>query len=304
MAQEEETLDKLYEIECHDAWVSGPGNIQLYLNVCAPQKNKNAGKQFPAVIVVPGGLGSGAQMPLFFAPHGYIQVRYCPPGRGAGTPEDPRSEGTEDHNGYVGQDGLKAAIEYVYSLPEVDKTCLGLASFSLGISLAAGVLGRYPHLPVHYLVDFEGPSDSEIISFEPWKGIDDERIERGYRMFGHHSLLRDHSPANVAWWQEREAVHYIGKIRVPYLRVQAEVDHAQPPGIVRHALDLLNLATLGDSPWTRLNGSDIGNPVNVTYDMNDPARFPRFHPGEFPKDKGVELQYVKEMTALVKQVQQ
>ena len=293
--------DKLYEIEQNDAWVTGPGGIQLFLNICAPQRQKYAGMQFPAVVNVPGGLGSGAQMPKFFAPYGFIDVRYCPPGRGAGTPEDPRSEGVENHNGFIGQDGLKAAIEYVYSLPEVDKTCLGLFSGSFGISLAAGVLGRYPNLPVHYLIDFEGPSDSEIICFEPWKGIDDTRIERGYRMFGHYSLLKDASPANIAWWREREAVQTIGKIRVPYLRIQAEEDHAQPVGVYRHALDLVNLATLGESPWTRLNGSDIGNPVNVTYDIQDPACHPRFHPGQFPKNQGKELQYVKEMTALVKQ---
>jgi hypothetical protein len=89
-------------------------------------------------------------------------------------------------------------------------------------------------------------------------------------------------------------------MRAFYLRIQAEEDHAQPAGVVRHALDLVNLATQGYSPWTRVNGSDLGNPINKVYDLDDPDSYPRFHPGHFPRDHGIEFLYLREMTELVK----
>ena len=219
----------------------------------ASSRQKYADRRFPAVITVPGGLNSG-QSPRFdlgLAALGFVQVVFCPQGRGEGTLEHPRSEGEEDYNGFVGQNGLKAVIEYVVDLPEVDADCVGILSSSLGISLTAGALGRYPELPVRYVVDGEGPSDSEVICFDPWD--DTEREERALERFGHRSTARDPSPENVAWWNEREALHYIGNMRACYLRIQTDEDHAQPPGFCRHALDLVNLATLGASPWTRVN---------------------------------------------------
>jgi hypothetical protein len=249
---------------------------------------------------VPGGLGSGVDLERRFdlAKLGYVQVRYCPPGRGAGTSADPRSEGREDHNGFVGQDGLKAAIEAACDLPGADPSCIGILSGSFGISLTAGALGRYPDLPVQYVVDLEGPSDSEVICLDPWQ--DPERQARILEMFGHLSIAKDPSSENVRWWREREAIHYIGSMRAAYLRVQTDEDHAQPPGFAKSAIDLTNLATLGASPWTRINGADVGNPVNVTYDTDDPDRQPRLLHGHLRNHAHLEARYVSEMTALVR----
>jgi len=189
------------------------------------------------------------------------------------------------------------AIEYVVRLPEVDAECIGMFSSSLGISLTAGALGRYPELPVRYGIDSEGPSDSEVICFDPWD--DPEREEWAVERFGHRSTARDPSPENVAWWNEREAVRYIGDMRACYLRIQTDEDHAQPPGFCRHALDLVNQATLGASPWTRMNGSDMSNPINATYDVDDPAAHPRWFHGHLKHHREVDARYILEMMELV-----
>ncbi|MFH1928275.1 MAG: hypothetical protein ABIK79_08930 [Chloroflexota bacterium] len=294
------TDSERYDTEARDAWVAGPGGVRLYMKIREPSRQKYADRRFPVVITVPGGLGSGQQgrFGMSLAELGFVHVAFCPQGRGEGTPEHPRSEGEEDCNGFAGQDGLKAAIEHVAELPEVDAECIGIFSASFGISLTAGALGRYPELPVRYVIDNEGPSDSEVICFDPWD--DPEREEWAVERFGHRSTARDPSPENVAWWNEREAVRYIGKMRACYLRTQSDEDHAQPPGFCRHALDLVNRATLGASPWTRVNGSDMGNPINATYDVDDPAAHPRWLHGHLKHHRGVEVRYIVEMMELVR----
>jgi len=294
------TDSERYDTETRDAWVTGPGGVRLYMKIREPSRQKYADRRFPAVITVPGGLNSG-QSPRFdlgLAALGFIQVAFCPQGRGEGTSEHPRSEGEEDYNGFAGQDGLKAAIEYVADLPGADAECIGILSGSLGISLTAGALGRHPELPVRYVVDVEGPSDSEVICFDPWG--DPERKEKALEVFGHRSTARDASSENVAWWNEREAVRYIGDMRACYLRIQTDEDHAQPPGFCRHALDLVNLATLGASPWTRVNGLNMGNPINATYDADDTSGYPRLLRGHLRHHQGIEVFYILEMMNLVR----
>ena len=74
----------------------------------------------------------------------------------------------------------------------------------------------------------------------------------------------------------------------------------QPPGFCRHALDLINLASLGASPWTRVNGSDMRNMINATYDVNDPTAYPRLLRSHLRHHQGIEVSYVLEMTELVR----
>ena len=289
-----------YETETRVTWVRGAGGVRIYLKIRQPRRQKHVDKRFPAVIVVPGGVDSGAidRLNYGLAALGYVQAGFVPQGRGDGTPEHPKSEGEEDFNGFAGQDGLKAAIEYVAMLPEVDSTNIGIMSSSFGISLSAGVLGRNPDLPVHYVLDAEGPSDSHLISFGAWN--DPEREDYAFGVLGHRSTVRDPSPENVAWWSEREAVRYIGRMRACYLRIQSDEDHGQPAGFCQHALDLVNRATLGASPWTRVNGSDMGNPINVTYDMNDPATYPRLFHVPVAERHAIAVRYILEMTELVR----
>jgi len=217
-------------------------------------------------------------------------------GRGSGAPGNLRSQGTEDCNGFVHQDDLKAIVEYAAALPNVDVSNIGVETSSFGITIGAGALGRYPSLPVAYLVDQEGPHDNRVITF----------YDAGHEtaVCGHLSTVTDPSPANVAFWAEREAVRYIDTYSGRYLRMQAEVDHAQNPGYFRHAIEMVNAATraeyggTGSALWTRMNGGDLGNPINAVYPLGDPSQYPIWVSGRLADHPGLNLTYIREMAAL------
>ncbi len=174
-------------------------------------------------------------------------------------------------------------IEYVAGLDGVDPNHLGVLTSSYGITLGAGAVGRYPDLPVAWLVDMEGPSDSLTVACY----YCDE--ERG--MGGHLSTATDPSPENVAWWSEREAYRFIGNFRGEYLRVQAWNDHVQPEGLHLHALQMNEAAITGGVPWVRINGSDMGNPVNELYEGSEPA----WLPGRMADYRDLDVSYIIEM---------
>jgi hypothetical protein len=254
-----------------EAWVTEPvSNVRLYTRVLQPDPALYPGRRFPAVVVVPGGNGDGAPMatqPVYqeLASRGMIVVAFNAPGRGSGQPGNLRSEGSEDCNGFAGQNALKAVVEFAGALPNVDPANLGIQTSSYGITLGAGALGRYPSLPVRYLVDLEGPSNNLITTF----------YYRNEILFcGHWSLITDPSPQNQAWWAEREAYRFIGAYRGYYLRMQAVTDHAQPPGIYTHTLEMNNAAVQGGLPWTRVNGREMGNALNTLYLASRPLWLP------------------------------
>ncbi len=217
------------------------------------------------------------------ASQGFVVVTFNAPGRGSGLPGDLKSGGEEDYNGFAGQDALKAVIEYAAGLEEVDSDNLGLCTFSYGIALGAGAVGRYPQLPVAWLVDMEGPSNSEIVACYYCSE------ERG--LGGHLSITSDPSPENVAWWSEREAYRFIGNFRGEYLRVQAWNDHVQPEGLHLHALQMNEAAITGGVPWVRINGSDMGNPINELYEDREPA----WLPGRMADYRDLDVSYIVEM---------
>ena len=273
----------IYEIEVIEGYlITAPNGHQLWTKIIQPRMDLYPGESFPAVISVPGGLGAGEGGDLHAAREGFVEFHFNAEGRGMLHPSD----GAEDYNGFVHQDDLKAVIEFAHTRPNVIDHNLGVVTGSYGITMGAGCLGRYPDLQVKYLVDQEGPSESFVTVFEPWALDEDpsnDRHEQGYAVFGHYSTYRDPSPENVAFWAEREATQYIGDIRCRYLRVQAEWDHAQPPNAqwpgfdypplwypCKHGVDLVNLATLGESPWTRVNALSLGNLPNATYDHDHP----------------------------------
>jgi hypothetical protein len=284
--------------------VAAPNGNQLWVRTIQPKVSLYPGQTFPAVVNVPGGLGAGENGSLGLAAYGFVEFHFNAEGRGVDHP----SGGVEDHNGFVHQDDLKAVIEFAYGRFNVAKDNVGVSTGSYGITMGAGCLGRYPHLPVKYLADNEGPSDSYVTSFEPW-GLDsdpsNDKYQSAYQMFGHYSLWRDPSPQNVAWWTEREAVRYVGGMHCRYLRIQAQWDHAQPPNAqwpgfdypplwypCKHGIDLINLATKGDAEWTRINRSTLGNQPNALYDHDHP---PVYYSGRFADHQGELGRAIREM---------
>jgi len=192
------------------------------------------GRARSAVVLCPGtndaaAVFEGWSQPLNapeIASHGVLAVVFDPAGRGG-------SWGPEDYGGLEHQDQLRVVVEYVRAnyRPEV----LGVVAISLGLAMACGGVVRHG-LPVDWVLDWEGPSDREIITaggsiMEPALG---------------HGLDDEH------YWQPREPVRHVGQLPCPYIRVQAERDHAQP-GELRHAHRMIEAASEGKLPWFQLN---------------------------------------------------
>ena len=273
------------ELKREWAWVRDGEGHRIYTAWWRPSGDG----PFPAVVFVPA-LGPG--VPVLardafreLAADGFVVASFNPEGRGR--PGVDRSEGEETCQGPNQQEDLKAVIEYLSQLPYVDRGNIGVLSFSGGSLLAGPALGRWPELPVAYWIDGEGPHDGSIILGEPC---------------GHPNTRVDPSPDNWAFWRERSPVRFIGNFRGRYLRVQAEIDHAQGD-YHEHALAMVEAALAGGVPWVRVNGEDMGNPVNARYPLDDPSRWPRWIPGRL-RDRpggwyGVLARYAREMAALV-----
>lgn len=251
----------------------------LYVKVIRPCLNEYLGQKFPVVVTYPGALGRGGLFDLDYldlAKEGYIEVHFDARGRG-------RSPGNEDYNGLAHQNDLKDVINWIASKPNVDRKNIGVYSMSFGITATASCLGRYPDLPVKFLVDSEGPHNSFASTCEAWL-LDndddsiDERTDKAWDMLdGHQSTQRDPSEANKKWWAHREAIKYIGKISCAYLRLQGVYDHAQPhfdfyPDYFpnQHAIEMNNKAVDGSALWTRINLDEQGNLPNTKFSYAEP----------------------------------
>lgn len=222
-------------------WVTNPASgVQLYVQVVLPQDW--GGEPLPALILVPGGTGSGSdflgpqkERTQSIADAGFVLVVFDPDGRG-------RSEGVEDQNGFTHQDGLAEVTRFAATLPEVDETQIGIVSWSYGVTMASGALARHPDLPVRFLIDWEGPANRDDTG-----GCGEDAV-------GH---LQGHPCDDENFWREREASTFALDLWVPYQRLQTERDHAQPDN--DHAVLMINNATAkeyggqGQAPWTRLN---------------------------------------------------
>ena len=195
------------------------------------------GSALPALVLVPGGTGSGTSSFLdsrndtqTIADSGFTVIVFDPDGRGL-------SDGTEDQNGFAAQDGLAAVIDFAATLPEAQSGALGVASVSFGITMAAGALARHPTLPVAFLIDWEGPANRDDTA-----GCDGTSV-------GHLGGVV--ACDDEAFWAEREALTFIADVPVPYQRLQPQRDHAQPDN--EHARAMVNAAVAGAVPWVRLN---------------------------------------------------
>jgi dienelactone hydrolase len=162
---------------------------------------------------------------------GYAVLTFDPAGRGD-------SWGEEDFGGPEHQDDLRVAIRHLLA----ESTNVGVLSLSLGICASVGALVRYAdELPVRWLVDWEGPSDREIVT------------AGGTRMVP----AAGHTLDDDAWWHPREAIRGVGRLRCGYVRLQALPDHAQPEEL-RHAERMMRAAEAGDLPWFQVNDHPRG----------------------------------------------
>lgn len=232
--------------ETNTYWVTNPtSGVDLYVRLSYPKDWDGA--VLPTLVLVPGGTGTtDPHRADRLADAGFAVVLFDPDGRRF-------SQGQEDQGGAIQQDGLAAVIRAVATLPGVDASRIALVSYSYGVTMSTGALARYPDLPIRFYIDWEGPADryDTTVNCQPnprnnWPDCGDD-----------------------AAWAQREALTFAAQITVPYQRVQSEQDHVQPD--VSHAINMINAAQQGLSPWTRLN---LETP-NQTYDpANPPAMLP------------------------------
>ncbi|MBU1050882.1 hypothetical protein KKG90_12775 [Candidatus Bipolaricaulota bacterium] len=291
--------------------VLGPTGNRIYAQMRRPDPALYPGVAFPAVILIPGGINPG-RMEVHgadakaLAKEGMVVVSFNAEGRiDTLAPDDLRSEGEENFNGFHHQDGLAKLIEYVAGLDYVLDDNIGLKSQSYGITMAAGCVGRHPELPVKYLVDGEGPPYSFVTCHGPrFLAGDLQKYNTVVGIFGRLATWQDNTQENVDWWYEREAVNFIGQFEGMYLRLQATWDHAQPPenesqiptyhhpeGWLgggpawwhnKHTADIVNAAIAGGVPWVRVNLPPQGNAVNATYSVTNPPSFLSGHLADQP----------------------
>ena len=301
--------------------ISGSGN-SIYGLIRRPDPDLYPAHIFAAVIKIPGGINPGRSEnygteAIALAEAGMVVVTFNAEGRvDELNPDDLQSEGVEDYNGFRNQDTLAEIFRFVMELPYVDQNNIGLRSQSYGITMAAGCASRHPDLPIKYLIDGEGPPDSYTTVHEPWAQFSPEnhpnqdKYETVFDLFGHYSLFRDSSQDNQVFWQEREALRFIGDFRGHYLRLQGEWDHSQPPGRPaeaelfdlppswwqgKHTCDIVNAAIRGGVPWVRVNMTAQGNQVNMACDYEN---MPVFIPGELNDQPMIPVLAVLEMARM------
>jgi len=224
-------------------WVTNPtSGTKLYVQAFYPN-DWNGTDALPALVLMPGGIAeSDPQKAARLSGRGFLVIIFDADGRGM-------SEGTEDYNGHITQDGLAAVINAAFALPGLDAARFGLVSYSYGVTASTGALARHPDLPIKFYIDWEGPVDRNYTT-----GCRSNRAEG----------IQWQPCTDDSWWSEREAIEFIGSVRVPYQRVQSQSDHVQPNN--NHAIDIVNAAVAGDAPWVRLNEYE----PNRTYDVNHP----------------------------------
>lgn len=285
--------------------VVAPSGNRIYGLIRRPDPDQYPDLCFPAVVLVPGGINPGRMMAYggdakLLAGSGMVVVTFNAEGRVDESPDDIRSEGEEDFNGFRHQDGLCALVEEVMALPAVMANNVGIATQSYGITMGAGCAGRHADIPIKYLVDGEGPPHSFVTCHGPrFLAGDTQKYEVVKEIFGRQATWQDSSQENLDWWYQREAVNFIDDFRGYYLRLQARWDHAQPPENEaeipnfhhpggwpgggpswwhnKHSTDIVNAAVEGGVPWVRVNLTEQGNPVNAKYDAD---QMPAFLPGE------------------------
>ncbi|KKU34359.1 MAG: hypothetical protein UX57_C0004G0072 [Candidatus Uhrbacteria bacterium GW2011_GWE2_46_68] len=246
-------------VRMRTGWIENPTrSVRQSVRIHEPMNLES--ETYPVVIFVPGGWNNGRSFDQgqdgdysdadYLAAEGVIVITYSPLGTEEDDPEP------LDYEGFADQDGLAAIITAAKQLTNVDLEQIGVASFSYGITGAAGVLSRYPDLGVKFLVDWEGPSSREYTTVgckehKPMpEGEEDNR-------------LTSISCEDESFWREREAALMIATADIEYyLRVQSIKDHVQ--STYGHTLEMVS-ASVGNIPWVRVNDGA----VNATYETDD-----------------------------------
>lgn len=225
--------------------------LSTYLVI--PNTNEDS---YPTVFLVPGGSDYGSKAfdnpktSSFYIENEIAFAYFDPDGRG-------ESSGEEDVNGEIHQDGLFAVSQAVAAHPKTDTDEMGIVSYSFGTSMVSGMLARYPNQTSYeWYIDWEGPSAREYITV----GCENSAFQPLNEL-----LKIDCSDDD--FWEQRESVNFLPKITIPYLRIQSEKDHVQDSN--EHAIDAINAATGGSSPWTRVNNEHI----NQTYTYSNPPEY-------------------------------
>ena len=163
---------------------------------------------------------------------------FDPAGRGA-------SWGAEDFGGPEHQDNVCTVVEALAKRSDVQADQIGIVSISLGVSMAVGAAAgaHNPPAPVAWVLDWEGPSDRDIIT------------AGGKKM----APAMGHSLDDEVYWRPREAVRHVGSLSCGYVRLQSRVDHAQP-GELRHSQRMVEAACAGTPAWVRLNHQTVTSP--------------------------------------------
>lgn len=238
-------------------------SAELDVTVYAPDDSKT----YPAVILIPGGLGDKSdfedrETSQHYASEGFIVLVFSPDGRG-------KSTGTENYNGYIQQDGLYELYRFLKEYERAES--VGIASFSFGIALASGMIARYKP-DITYYIEWEGPVDRHYIT----------HICTEFWMAEQGTDCNDNE-----YWKQREALCFVEFFPdIPLIIVQRADDHAQPTA--QHSADINNKAIQYLS-WVRLNGPE--NSINTAYTIET-----------LPVIKGKEfdtyiIEYMKELTS-------
>jgi hypothetical protein len=159
---------------------------------------------------------------------GYLVLTHDPAGRG-------ESWGSEDFGGPEQQDDLRTAVRFLAGHREA--TSVAVLSLSFGVVAAAALLSR--ELGVRWLVDWEGPSDRDVVT------------TGGTRL----TPADGHALDDEEYWTPREALRHIPRLRCGYVRLQAAPDHAQGQDL-RHARRMLRAAST--AAWHQLNDHPRG----------------------------------------------
>ncbi|UCG41702.1 MAG: hypothetical protein JSU73_07310 [candidate division WOR-3 bacterium] len=228
--------------------------LQLFVHVHRP--TMTSAVPLPAVVLVPDGVCPGTYfdsigLANLIAANGFAAMHFDADGRG-------RSDmWPEDYYGRINQEGLKASIEALARMPDIDTGRIGILTEGYGVTLASGMLaGQTNPLRVKFLVDFEGPADR-------------------YQSCVDSGGVVPVPPNDDSFWLEREAVRYMSRLPCHYLRVQTAEDHNPFIRDNRHCIALIDSATTGGlldrgiSPWTRVNDSVMNEP-NRFYTLEDP----------------------------------
>lgn len=236
-----------------DYFVKNPtSGAQLDVSIYAPS-DASSSTQYPGLIMVPGGFGSKEDFtkkpydgsvtyttPEKFAASGFVVLIFSADGRGLST-------GTEDYNGYVQQDGLYELFRFLQEQEIVEPNTIGFSSFSYGVAMVSGMLGRYQP-PAKYFIEWEGPVNRYWVSL---------------RCSGSGAVQKGITCDDESYWQEREAMRFVPYFPVDYfVIVQREDDHAQPT--FEHSVEMNNRA-IQYLDWVRINGPD--NTINKEYTL-------------------------------------